>query len=98
MKELGFAPKEGSPTPSAPAEPMPSQPAAAAAEPTPEAGASAGNFIITIGSKHKGKRLADLSEQALAWYANELAPTSDAGRQVQAQAKAYLAELAAAKA
>ena len=57
---------------------------------------SAGNFIVTIGTKHNGKKLSELTEQALAWYAGAdgkgMAPVSEKTRQLQAKASRYIAE------
>jgi hypothetical protein len=51
-----------------------------------------GSFVIPIG-KHEGKTLAEVSRKAVEWYASTLAPTSDAARQLQTAARAYLEAL-----
>jgi len=54
--------------------------------------ANPGDFIVPMG-KNAGKKLSELPRETVAWYANELKPTSEQGVALQAAAKAYLAQL-----
>lgn len=36
----------------------------------------AGEFVVNIGTTHKGKRVADLPAQALVWFAEKMAATT----------------------
>ena len=58
--------------------------------------ASPGVFVIPMG-KDRGKKIALLDAGTLHWYAEEMKPTSEAGKQLQAAARAYREELEARK-
>jgi len=53
-----------------------------------------GDVVVAIGTKHNGKKLNELSEAALVWFANQdgkgMIPANDAARLLQEQAKTYL--------
>ena len=97
------APKAAKPAPvtAAPADDIddldavPDQPPAPAPVP---ASASAGDYEIPIGKNgpkdgKPGKKLSEVSQKAVEWYANELKPASEKARELQENAKAYLAYL-----
>ena len=54
-----------------------------------------GSFVMPFGSGIKGKPLRVLPPDKLDWVANKMAPFNDAGKEVQAKAKAYLESLEA---
>jgi len=54
-----------------------------------------GDFVMPFGSGIKGMKLRDLPPDKLDWVANQMAPFNDAGKDVQAKAKAFLESLAA---
>jgi hypothetical protein len=62
---------------------------------------SAGEYMVDVGTKHIGKRLSELSDQALAWYASldgkGMTPGNPKARELQDQACRYLAEKKALK-
>jgi hypothetical protein len=58
--------------------------------PGQEAVALARGYIIPLG-KNQGKPLGEASPQALAWYAQEFNPTTEKGRELQAQARVLVA-------
>jgi hypothetical protein len=62
---------------------------------------SPGDYVIDVGTKHNGKRLSELSDQALAWYASldgkGMSPGNPKTRELQEQACRYLAEKKAPK-
>ena len=71
-------------------------PAPAPAKPTKNgnganADANPGDYIIQIGTQHKGKAVKDLPANALAWFAEKLAATTPAAQEAKATCAAYLA-------
>lgn len=50
-----------------------------------------GDYIIQIGTQHKGKAVKDLPANALAWFAEKLAATTPAAQEAKAMCAAYLA-------
>jgi len=70
-----------------------------AAAPVPDNGNSdPGDFVMPFGSGIKGMKLRDLPPDKLDWVANQMAPFNDAGKDVQAKAKAFLESLEAVSA
>lgn len=55
------------------------------------ADANPGDYIIQIGTQHKGKAVKDLPANALAWFAEKLAATTPAAQEAKAMCTAYLA-------
>ncbi|MBI9044591.1 MAG: hypothetical protein JEZ06_08905 [Anaerolineaceae bacterium] len=51
---------------------------------------SPADYVIEI-SKHKGKRLGDLPDKAVDWYANKMKPTSPAAKSLQKMAQKLIA-------
>jgi len=49
-------------------------------------------FVIAFGVKHAGKKLGDISAEALTWYAEKMVATTDDAKVLQAKAKALLAK------
>jgi len=54
-----------------------------------------GDFVMPFGSGIKGMKLRDLPPDKLDWVANQMAPFNDAGKDVQAKAKAFQESLQA---
>jgi len=54
-----------------------------------------GDFVMPFGSGIKGKKLRELDPDKLDWVANKMAPFNEAGKAVQAKAKAFLESLEA---
>ena len=52
-----------------------------------------GDFVVPFGSGIKGKKLRELAPDKLDWVANKMAPFNEAGKEVQAKAKAFLESL-----
>jgi hypothetical protein len=65
----------------------------AAPQPAPD-GASddPAEFVISFGVKHAGKKLGDISAEALTWYAEKMVATTEDAKVLQAKAKAMLAK------
>ncbi len=66
-----------------------------AAEPQPQANGDPGNYVIPFG-KNQGKTLSEVSRKALEWYAQEMQPNTQRGRELQLKAQQYLEALAVA--
>ena len=49
-------------------------------------------FVIAFGVKHAGKKLGDISSDALAWYAEKMVATTEDAKVLQAKAKTLLAK------
>jgi hypothetical protein len=60
-----------------------------------------GDYVVDVGAKHMGKKLSELSDQALTWYASldgkGMSPANQKARELQEQACRYLAEKMAIK-
>jgi hypothetical protein len=60
-----------------------------------------GDYVVDVGAKHMGKKLSELSSQALTWYASldgkGMSPANQKARELQEQACRYLAEKMAIK-
>jgi len=54
-----------------------------------------GDFVMPFGSGIKGQKLRELDPDKLDWVANQMAPFNNAGKEVQAKAKAFLESLEA---
>ena len=82
------------------AEAAPAQPEAAAdPEPAPKpsgngGGAHPGDFVVNVGAKYRGKKLNELADNVLAWFANldgkGFAPQSEDGVATQQAARRFL--------
>jgi hypothetical protein len=70
-----------------------SPPKPAAAKPAPNgAPDDPAEFVIAFGVKHAGKKLGDISTEALTWYAEKMVATTEDAKVLQAKAKALLAK------
>ena len=80
---------------SAKAEPAPAEPEPEPAQ-KPGNGGSAhpGEFVINVGAKYRGKKVSELADNVLAWFANPdgkgFAPQSDEGQAAQDACRRYL--------
>ena len=54
-----------------------------------------GQFVITLG-KHAGQKFAEVSSDAIKWYAESMNATSPAAEELKTAARAYLAQVAVA--
>lgn len=55
------------------------------------AGHDPGDYVIPIGTQHKGKAVKDLPVEALVWFAEKMATTTPAAQEVKTRCAAYLA-------
>lgn len=96
----GKVPGSAAKTPAPKAEASPDQPEKAAdPEPAPKpsgigGGAHPGDFVVNVGAKYRGKKLSELADNVLAWFANldgkGFAPQSDDGQATRDAARRYL--------
>ena len=77
--------------PAAAAQPATAVPAEATAVPTGDLG----QFVITLG-KHAGQKFAEVSSDAIKWYADSMNATSPAAEELKTAARAYLAQVSVA--
>ncbi len=70
----------------APTKPAASKPAANSTSDDPA------EFVIAFGVKHAGKKLGDISAEAVTWYAEKMVATTEDAKVLQAKAKALLAQ------
>ena len=75
------------PAPAAPPKAEPKNGNGTAAEP----GAQLGEFVVNIGTTHRGKRVADLPAPALVWFAEKMAATTADAQATKEACARYLA-------
>ena len=81
-------------SPASPAAAVQPAPAVPVEAPTVPAG-DLGQFVITLG-KHAGQKFAEVSSDAIKWYADSMNATSPAAEELKTAARAYLAQVSVA--
>jgi len=91
-KTKAKAPKKGKAATPAKAK-APKKAAAKATVQPVKSNGNPGNFVIPFGKTNKGKKLSEVSREALEYYASQMQPTTAPGKELQVKAQAYLEAL-----